>query len=358
MKRNNNKTILAAGADIKSRFCVLNKNKITASRDFGNLDNVDNLKIFKKALARNRIKSDTIAYDMHPRYFSSEFSKTLPAKNKIAVQHHHAHIASVMLAKNINKKVMGIAFDGTGYGTDGNLWGGEFLVVDPSGFQRVGHLQYIKLPGGEMAIKELWRIAFSILYDNFGKKIFDENLKLLKITTRQNYQILMSMLDRNINTVLTSSAGRLFDAVSSLLDICHKASFEAEAPIRLENCAKTSDDVKCYNFDISRQDGIYIIGYKSLFGQMLIDLRRGVKKNVIARRFHNSLVNVVETMIKKHKIKDVVLSGGVFQNKLLYELTKQRISNLGCNLINDDQTPVNDLGICLGQVYVALNNRK
>jgi len=354
MKSRNSKTVLAVGADIKSRFCVLNKNKISLSRDFGNLDDLGNFKNFKNALARYKTKPNILAYDMHPGYFSSEFSKTLKVKRKIAVQHHHAHIASVMLEKNINKKVFGVAFDGTGYGSDGNLWGGEFLMVDPHGFRRIGHLQYIKLPGGETAIKEPWRIAFSLLYDCFGKNIFKENLELLKVSSKQNYQILTKMIENNINTVFSSSAGRLFDAVSSILGICQRSSFEAEAPIKLENMAQMSNDQGCYDFDINKN----IIGYKTFLKQMLSDLRKGIKKEIIARRFHNSLAKIIVTMVKKHKIKDVVLSGGVFQNKLLYSLVKQKIKKAGYNLVSDEETPVNDLGICLGQVYVVLNSKE
>jgi len=360
-KQNHNLSILATGADIKSRFCISKDGKVSVSREFGNLEYLDNLRRFKNDLLRKKINPDIVAYDLHPAYFSSQLAMSLNVQRKFAVQHHHSHIASLMLAKNIKHKVIGVAFDGTGYGTDGNLWGGEFLVVDSRGFRRAGHLDYIRLPGGEAAIKEPWRIAFSILYDCFDKRILKENLELLRIATKQNYQILIKMLENNINITLSSSAGRLFDAVSSILGICQKVSFEAQAAIELEQCASKSSDRELYNFDIIKEASTYKIGYKNLLECLLSDLAKGKKKEVIARRFHNSLAHLIgitiEKIYKEEEVKDVILSGGVFQNKLLYYLTKQKIKDMGFNLLGDEQVPVNDLSICLGQLYVAQNSK-
>jgi len=360
MKKHKRKlSILATGADIKSRFCVFKDGEIFVSQAFGNLENPDNFRRFKDEFFSKKIKPDIVAYDLHPAYFSSRFAIDLKAPKDIAVQHHHAHIASMMFEKNIKHKVIGVAFDGTGYGSDGNFWGGEFLCVDAGGFRRIAHFDYMKLPGGEAAITEPWRIAFSILYSFFGEEVFKEDLWLLRILSRKNYRIIIKMLENNINTILTSSVGRLFDAVSSILWICKKINFEAQLAIKLEKAATKNRDNEAYDFDIIEKSKLFIIGYKNLFRGIILDLKKSVSKEVIARRFHNSLANLIDTMLKKiyerEKVKDVILSGGVFQNRLLYGLVEKKIKESGFNLLGSQKMPVNDLGICYGQLYVALN---
>ena len=360
MNLKNNRTILALGADIKSRYCIFKNNRLSLSEGFGNLDNPDNFTKFKKSISKVKLNPEVVAFDMHPAYFSTQFAESFIGR-KIPVQHHHAHIASILATNKISKPVIGVAFDGTGYGSDGNIWGGEFMVVDRIGFRRVAHFKYLRMPGGEIAVREPQRMAFSITYGCLGDRIFKEELDFLKIKPKSYYDILIKMCKQNINSPLTSSVGRLFDAVSSILGICHKIKFEAEAAIKLEKLASRSSEKGWYEFDIFQKDKTWIIGYNKLVKGILCDIKKGIPKQDIARKFHNSLVEIIikaiDKISHKYRLKDVVLSGGVFQNKLLFDSALHKLRDCGYNLIYNKDVPLNDLGICLGQAYVASNSK-
>lgn len=361
MKSRNNRTILALGADIKSRFCILKNNNLTLSKDFGNLGDLDNFDHFKNSILRINSRFDVVAFDLHPGYFSSRFADTLKARKKLAIQHHHAHIAAALSARQINRPVIGVAFDGTGYGIDGNIWGGEFMVVDDAHCKRITHFKYLKMPGAELVIKEPWRMAFSLIYYYLGDEIFKQDLKFLRLHPRSYYDVLIKMQKHNINSPLTSSVGRLFDAVSSILGISHKINYQAEAAIKLEQLANKSQDNSYYEFDILEKDKVWLIGYYKLVKGLLSDIKNRMPKQDIARRFHNSLViltiRIINRISHDYNLKDVVLSGGVFANKLIFNSLKQKLSDAGYNLIYNKEIPINDLGICLGQVYVAKNSK-
>jgi len=350
--------ILSLGADIKSRYCIYKEGRINLSKEFGDLSNLDNLNRFRREVSK--LNPDILTFDMHPGYFSAQIAESITAKKKIAVQHHHAHIASQLFNKKINKPVIGIALDGTGYGLDGNLWGGEFLLLKGSKFERIAHFKYLPMPGGESVIKEPWKMAFSLLYDCFGEKTLKLKVDTLKVCPKSYYNVLAKMIEKKINSPLTSSAGRLFDAVSSILGVCHIARFEAEAAIKLDKLASLSDVRDSYKFDILREDNSYIIGYNTLIKSILSDLNKRILKQDIARKFHNALAGLIVEFVakisKKHKTKSVVLSGGVFQNKLLFELVTKELEARKYELINDRSTPVNDLSICIGQTQVVLNS--
>lgn len=357
----NNNTILALGADIKSRFCLLRTDNLSLSKDFGELDNIENFNKYKLAISKIGVRPTIVAFDMHPGYFSSQLIAAFNAKRNLAVQHHHAHIASVLFANDVRKPVIGIAFDGTGYGSDGNLWGGEFLIVDKAGFRRFAHLKYLSMPGAELAIKQPWRMAFSIIYDCLDNEIFKQDLEFLRLESKDYYKILIKMVKHDINSPLTSSAGRLFDAVSSILGVCHKINFEAEAAIKLEKLAAESKDNHWYEFEIFKGRDCYIISHNRLIKAILKDIEDRVSKEDIAKRFHNSLANLIIKMLDKinkvSNLRDVVLSGGVFQNRLLFDSVREKINESGYNLIYNNDVPVNDLGICLGQIYIALHSK-
>jgi len=354
------KTTLALGADIKSRFCILKGGKVTFSREFGNLADLENFDKFKKAVLRNKTNLNVVAYDLHPEYFSTRIAEYLKAKKKIAIQHHHAHIASALFSRNIKKPVIGVAFDGTGYGTDGNIWGGEFMVVESAHFKRIAHFEYLGMPGGEIAVKQPWRMAFSLIYSYLGKNAL-KDLEFLKLWQEKDKEVLIKMLKNNINCPLTSSVGRLFDAVSSILGICHKVSHEAEAAIKLEKIATRSLETGYYEFDILENDKIWVISHKNLVKGLLQDIKNDLPKEGIAKKFHSSLANliskVVDRISRAYNLKDVVLSGGVFANKLLFNQTKEKLANSGYNLIINNEVPVNDLSICLGQAYIASHSK-
>lgn len=354
--------IFSCGADVKNRFCFYRDGRLHLSGDNGDLSDPDNFARYLNSIrelgSRLGISPGLIAHDLHPDYLSSKACALFPGARTVGVQHHYAHIASVLAATDMHDTVIGVAFDGTGYGTDGAIWGGEFLIVAPDGWQRFGHLKYMKMPGGEQAVREPWRMAFSLLYDQFGDSVFTDRSPLSPAVSESAYRVIEAMLARNINSPLTSSCGRLFDAVSSLLGLRHVVGFEAEAAIALQEKASAAKDHHSYRFDISEKDGMQIAGYAPLLESILEDIRAGVPVEFIARRFHNSLAGLVADMAGKarlaHGTSAVALSGGVFRNELLYTVCADLLKKDGFLLLDNKDVPVNDSGICVGQTYAAL----
>jgi len=353
-----NACLAALGADIKNRFLIAKGKDLRFGPDISDLSEAQNYERFKKELrkATRKLKPAVIACDLHPGYFSSAGTGLLSG-DVVKVQHHHAHIASVMLEHDLKKPVIGVSFDGTGYGADGHLWGGEFLLVDKKGFRRLGHLKYNKMPGGEKAINEPWRMALGIL----GRKAFP----LLTGVERREKEAVLAMREKNINSPLSSSAGRLFDAAAALLGVCTHASYEAEAPIKLEAmCDGRTEET--YGFNILKQKGQYIIDAEPIFLGMIKDLsakggsasggKQGKNKKVIASKFHNSMAGIIIKTVKKlskeSAVKDIALSGGVFQNKFLKAKTIKELTSSGSRVFTNEKTHLNDLNISLGQYYV------
>ncbi|MBU3933244.1 MAG: hypothetical protein KKH11_01060 [Candidatus Omnitrophica bacterium] len=348
------KTILALGADIKNRFLLTNGGLLHFGPDIGDLSEAENFELFKREVRKavKDIKPDIIACDLHPNYFSSLFAKEcslqLKAHSLEPIQHHHAHVASVMQEHNLKGPVLGVSFDGTGYGQDGNSWGGEFLLVERHGFKRLAHLKYRMMPGGDKVTREPWRMALSIL----GKKA----VSFMCEVDRKDKQTILFMMAKNINSPLTSSAGRLFDAAAALLGVCVYASYEAEGPIKLEAmCDKKVEGY--YKFSVFKKGSNLVIDTDEMFSGMLKDLKKGKNKRLIATRFHNSMAEIVVGMVKKLSrsfgIKDIALSGGVFQNNFLKNKVVAGINDSGMKVFTNIQTPVNDLNISLGQYYVS-----
>ena len=349
-------TILAVGADIKNRFLIGKGPCLYLGPQIGDLSDALNYERFKKEISHllKKIKArpDTIAYDLHPGYFSTQFAKVFPLHSQSCrfhpVQHHHAHIASVMYEYALKKPVIGVAFDGTGFGTDGHVWGGEFLMAGRFQFRRLARLNYLKMPGGDRVVRQPWRMVLSIL----GEKA----VSILKKVKKEDMDIVLTMLTKDINSPLTSSAGRLFDAAAALLGICTHASFEAEGPIKLE--AMCLEKVKGhYDFGMSKRDSCYVLDAKPLFLGMMTDLKHGTKETVIATKFHNSIVRMIVMTVKMLSkdigIKKVALSGGVFQNKFLWTRTREQLQALKFNVFTNEKMPVNDFNISWGQYYVS-----
>lgn len=359
-----NKTILALGVDIKNRILFAKGNSLYFGADIGDLSEGKNFALFKREVgeALKKAKPNIIVCDLHPGYFSSRFAKELnlhfacPPKpwrrrafcNLQFIQHHHAHIASVMREHNLKKPVIGVSFDGTGYGEDGNSWGGEFLLVKRRNFKRLGHLKYRMMPGGDKVVSEPWRMLLSIL----GKKANP----FLNSVSKNTRELVMSMMSKGINSPKTSSAGRLFDAAAALLGICLRASYEAEGPIALEKICDQNVEEK-YNFKINTKSDPYVVDTDGLFLGMIQDLKKGKDKGFIAGKFHNSMVGVIVEMARKLsenlRIKDIALSGGVFQNNFLKKRAMERLSACGLNVFTNVHLPVNDLNISLGQYHVS-----
>jgi hydrogenase maturation protein HypF len=346
--------ILATGAELVNCFCLGRRKDAILSQHIGDLKNyetysfyVETIEHFRKIF---RLKPELVACDMHPDYLSTRYAAGTGLKH-IAVQHHHAHIASAMAENGIDEKVIGVSFDGTGYGDDGNIWGSEFLICDLTDYTRYTHFEYKKMPGGDAVTGEPWRMAVSYLYSFMGEKFLDLNLPFLRNIDKENLKIILKMLKDNLNAPLTSGAGRLFDSVSALLNICIKSAFHAEAPMRLESVI--TEGIKDY---YSFNDDNDIV-FKETFNGIIEDIQNGIPEGIISAKFHNTIINVVETTVKKiHKetrLNKVVLSGGTFQNRYLLANLEPTLTSSGFKVYAHSRIPSNDGGLALGQLVIA-----
>ncbi len=358
------KPILACGADLKGAFALASNEEAFLVDGFGDLGELDNFTRYEKAMTIYRkklsIKPAIIACDMHPAYFSTCFAENSQLKTHNSqlckVQHHEAHIASAIIDNSIEGDVIGVAFDGTGYGLDGNIWGGEFFVGDVNNLQRAAHLGYVPMPGGEAVVREPWRMAASYMYRFFGGKFLNLKIDYIKGFNKRDWLILKRMIDKNVNSPLTSSMGRFFDAIGSLVLQKSDASEEAEIPIEFERIA-VRDCKNFYSFNINMKDGILIINPAEVIKNVLKDISSGVEKSIISSKFHNGVAGMIKKVAlnlrKKFHIKKIVLSGGVFQNKYLTGKVTDMLEKAGFILYQNPRIPVNDIGIAIGQVVIA-----
>ncbi|MBI5632005.1 MAG: carbamoyltransferase HypF [Nitrospirae bacterium] len=356
--------LLGCGADMKNTFTLLRGKYAIVSQHMGDMENYETVCFFEETLENlktvYRAEPVAVVHDLHPNYFSSDWALVYGKKQNlktIAIQHHYAHIGSVMAEHGLTCKVIGVAFDGSGYGEDGTLWGGEFLVADTRGFRRAGHLRQVPLPGGEQAIREPWRIALSYLRDAFGSDLtqflgpigFIEKYGMKKISD------ILQITDKRNFSPLSSGAGRLFDAVSALIGVCDMNTFEGEASIALESMALKGIE-EDYPVDIHLDDRI-IIDFAHTFIALVDDLNRNVDKGIMSAKFHNTvamaIIRVVLKLSLMNNIKTVALSGGVFQNLYLLEKVAAGLREEGLTLYTNEKVPCNDAGISLGQVFLA-----
>jgi hydrogenase maturation protein HypF len=352
--------IVAFGAELTNTFCAGKRQNAYLSQHIGDLQSVETTQFYEETISRFlrlfRIIPSLAAVDMHPLYISTRIGKTFNNLPVVEVQHHHAHIASCMAENMLDEKVIGVAFDGTGYGTDGNTWGSEFLICDLNDFERFSHFGYIPLPGGDSAAEEPWRTAISYLYKVYGSSFTELDLPVFSQIDSENIRLITHMIDRKINCPLTSGAGRLFDCVASLLGLVQKASFQAEGPMRLEALVDgISEDSYEY------ETGATICFDKTIRG-IVADIIDGIEKVTIATKFHNTIIltifDTVNAMRQKSGICKVVLSGGVFQNKYLTEKTMDLLLKNNFEVFTHSSVPANDGGIALGQLAVASKRRE
>ncbi len=358
--------VLGCGADIKNTFTLTKGNYAIPSQHIGDMENYETLKFFEESLENlkkvYRANPVAIGYDLHPNYLSTRWAVSQSQIQCLGIQHHYAHIASVMAENRIRDKIIGVSFDGTGYGTDGNLWGGEFLISDICDFNRAGHFKYIPLPGGEAAIKEPWRMAVSYIRDIAGEETLQylDDMGFIKKYSREKIEDVLKIRDRREFSPLTSSAGRLFDAVAAMLGICDRNTFEGEAAIALESYTMDNFDDD-YPVDIIFKQKIEIDFSMTLF-RLIQDMLRGTGRDVIATRFHNTIVAVIAGVVQKlgalYKLHDAALSGGVFQNMYLLKNTVDRLKSLGVTVYINEKVPANDAGISLGQAYIVRERLK
>ncbi len=358
------KQVLACGAEDKNTFCLTKDKYAFVSQHIGDMENLETLEHFENTIMLYkrlfRLEPELVAYDLHPEYLSTKYAQQLAEEQGLSlvpVQHHHAHIVSCLVENGVEEPTIGVAFDGTGYGSDGRIWGGEFLVADYHHFQRVGHLQYLPLPGGAIAIKKPYRIAIGYLLTLLGEDALWQGLPLLNEVEKLEYELIKSQVERGLNAPITSSCGRLFDAVSALVGIRDIIDYEGQAAVELEMIASEDTFQDGYPFTIARQEEGRIILLKELFQAILSDLRQGVKVAHISLRFHNTIVQMVAQMCQliaeATNISNVALSGGVFQNRLLLRNTVATLERAGFTVFTHRQVPCNDGGISLGQAVIA-----
>ncbi|MBF0329442.1 MAG: carbamoyltransferase HypF [Nitrospirae bacterium] len=366
---NNGPEVLACGADLKNTFTLTKNNSAIVSQHIGDMENLDTLNFFEESLKNlnqvYRANPTAIAHDLHPSYLSTKWAIDYGHKSQIpthGIQHHYAHIASVMAEQGITEKVIGVALDGTGYGTDGSLWGGEFLISGIESFERSAHFKYIPIPGGESAIKECWRTAISYLQHssphNARQKL--EELGFVQKYGKNNIDNILKLSANRQFSPLSSGAGRLFDAVAALSGVCDKNTFEGEAAIALENLV--SDTIEdSYDYDIAA--GVpAMVDFSKTIISVVRDVISNIPREVISTKFHNAVATAVKQTVEKISaesgIKVVVLSGGVFQNEYLLKKITSLLEKSGFVIYTNEKVPCNDAGISLGQAYIIRERLK
>jgi len=360
--------IAAFGGNLKNTFCIAKDNYAFLSQHIGDLDNLSTIENFKEAflhfLKLFSIKPEVVTCDLHPEYTSTHMALDYANGNNIEdiikVQHHHAHIASCMCENNIYDDVIGISWDGTGYGDDGAIWGGEFLVANRASYERKAHFKYVSMPGLDKAITQPWRMGLSWLYEVYKEDAFNLDVRFIRDIKVKDRNVIKSMIDNNINSALTSSVSRLFSAVSSILLKIYNEDYEGQASIMFEHLSrvgKTLDSIDKYSYEIIKEPGLFIINPDSIIRAVVNDILKGEDPVKIGYRFHITLgfliLEVTKLINKDTNLKKVVLSGGVFQNMLLLEESIRLLRNEGFEVFIHSKVPTNDGGISLGQVTVC-----
>jgi hydrogenase maturation protein HypF len=352
--------ILACGGELKNTFCLTRGQYAFVSHHIGDLENLETLASFEEGIEHFKklfyIEPKAVAYDLHPDYLSTQYAFSIPDLPKVGVQHHHAHVVSVMAENGIEGDVIGVALDGTGFGLDGTVWGGEFMKANLRDFDRLAHLKKVPMPGSSMAVKEPWRMAMVYLSAAFGEETTSLKIDLVKRIDLHQWDILQRAIERKINSPWTSSMGRLFDAISSLLSIRDEVHYEGQAAIELEMIA--APEVKGqYLFQIDREEKPMVIDLRETVRSVVHDLTENISASEISGKFHRTvaslIINTCEIIRSKEGLNRVVLSGGVFQNVLLLSLVTRGLKDLGFEVYTHHLVPANDGGISLGQAVIA-----
>jgi hydrogenase maturation protein HypF len=357
--------ILGCGAGMKSTICLTRDRHAFLSPHIGDLESIQVQNFYKETIAHMQkildIRPVCVAHDLHPGYFSTQFAKGLEAQGLplIGVQHHHAHALSCMAENHLDGKVLALTLDGTGLGTDGHIWGGEVLVCTYTGFERRARLDYLPMPGGDAAVTSPWRMAVALLYKVYGSGIMDLDIPFVRSLDKSKLAFLIQMMDRQINCPLTSSTGRLFDAVSALLMICHEISYDSQAAITLEAAAALEASAStAYPFDITPgDDGCRIMDIAPGVKKMVTDIKKGEPRDKIAARFHLTLsrmmVDAAARIGQETGLDRVVLSGGVFNNDMIFSRISRMLKAKDFKVYTHSIIPCGDGGIALGQAMAA-----
>ncbi|HKW26704.1 MAG TPA: carbamoyltransferase HypF [Terriglobales bacterium] len=353
--------VLAVGGELKNAICLTQGRHAFLSQHVGDLENVQACYFFEEAITHLEkvleIQPQAVAHDLHPDYFSTRWARRQKDLPLVGVQHHHAHIASCMAENGLDGRVIGIALDGTGYGTDGCIWGGELLLANYRDFERAGHLESVSMPGGEAAIREPWRMAVSYLFRHFGRDFLNFKVPFVQQLDSAKLKVLLQAAERHINSLLTSSCGRLFDAVAALAGIRQQVNYEAQAAIELEMAMEGGADQPGYALEIAEENEQLIISTRSLFVELLSDLEKFTATGTISARFHLGLVaawaRAAEILRRRTGLERVCLSGGSFNNRFLLEHLQARLRASGFQVFTHAEVPAGDGGLSLGQALVA-----
>jgi hydrogenase maturation protein HypF len=351
--------ILACGAELKNTVCLTKKKQAFISQHIGDLENIPAYECFTKTIAHMQrildVTPEITAFDMHPNYLSTRYAEALQDLEKVPVQHHHAHIVSCMTENRIDGPVIGLSFDGTGYGTDGHVWGGEVLVADALGFKRMAHLAYVPMPGGDAAIRQPWRMAVSYLYETFGNGCEDLGLPLFKKIDAAKVDTIKKMIRNRFNSPYTSSLGRLYDGVAAMIGLRDQVGFEGQAAMELEMIA-ADKPAGIYDYEWTSADPRRVL-FQPMIGGIVRDVLKRTPKAKISSKFHGSLIRLFTDLCgvisKETGLKRVVLSGGAFQNSILLSGLIQSLTQKNLQVLTHKLVPPNDGGISLGQAMVA-----
>ncbi|MBW2348679.1 MAG: carbamoyltransferase HypF [Deltaproteobacteria bacterium] len=352
--------VLAVGGELKNTVCLTRRNEAFLSQHIGDLENLETEEFLRLTVSHLErileIKPSLVAHDLHPDYLSTRYALERSSSATTAVQHHHAHVVSCMAEHGLEGPVIGLAFDGTGYGSDGKVWGCEFLLADLVSFRRRGHLEYVPLPGGDAASRSPWRMALVYLYHVFEEDLFDLPIRFVQRLDRRKARVILQMARGGFNAPLTSSCGRLFDAVAALLGIRDEIAYEGQAAVELEMCQSPREN-GAYGWEIAEEAGMMIIRVRETLRGIVGDLMRGVSKGIISRRFHNTCVRLCaaacERIREQEGLSTVVLSGGSFQNVTLLLGLTRALEQRGFSVHSHRLVPANDGGLALGQAVCA-----
>jgi hydrogenase maturation protein HypF len=350
---------LAVGGELKNTFCLTRDRYAFLSHHIGDMENAQTCESFQQGVEYLshifRVQPEVIAHDLHPNYFTTRYAEGSSAR-RIGVQHHHAHIASCLADNGLeDRRVIGLSFDGTGYGTDGAIWGGEILLASYADFERFAHLEYLPLPGGDAAIRAPWRIAAGYAHA-LGIDVND--LPCLQNIDKKALRILRQQIDKNLNSPLTSSMGRLFDAVASLIGIRNEVTYEAQAAIEMEVLAQAFvQDAKSYPYAIEQTEQGSLIHLRELLAAIVQDVCTNEFAGMIAARFHKTVAAIAVEICMRARaatgLNEVALSGGVWQNQILLDLVRLGLKREKFVVYFHKQVPTNDGGLALGQALVA-----
>lgn len=358
------KPILACGAEQKNTIALAQDNRIIVSQHIGDLKNYAAFTAFKHTIDHFchifEIKPAIIAYDLHPEYLSTKYALDANQAGliKFGIQHHHAHAVSCMVDNDLQEPVLGIILDGTGYGTDGTLWGGEILKVTYQAIERIGHFAYVPMPGAQAAIEHPWQMALSYLYLLMGADAVNVELPFLNSIPQNQRLIIVKSLQNNFNAPITSSCGRLFDGVAALTGLCLHASYEGQPAVEFEQSIIEVDS-RPYQLCLDTQSRPFQISYRRMLSEIIEDLKEGTPRGVIAWKFHQGLVEGLTAAAQYAReitaIDRVVLSGGVFMNMFILERLVSRLRQEGFTVYTHHRVPCNDGGIAVGQAVIANN---